>query len=147
MILGTGVDIIEISRILALHEKQGQDFLARCFTDDEAAYCQRKKNMAESLAARFAAKEAVMKALGSGWSGGVGFRNIELVRADEGAPQIRLHGAAAEYAKKRGITRIHISVSHCKEYAVAFAVAEGDNAGGCACSGDENGGDRGGVNA
>lgn len=124
MIVGIGVDIIEISRILALREKQGHDFFDRCYTERETAYCLKKKNADESLAARFAAKEAVMKALGTGWAEGVSFKNIELVREGEAAPYIVLHGAAAELAARRGIAKIHISVSHCKEYAVAHAVAE-----------------------
>lgn len=124
MIAGTGTDIIEIARIRALHEKQGQAFLDKCFTPKEVEYCLGKANSAESFAARFAAKEAVMKALGSGWGEGVAFSNIELVRSESGAPEIVLHRGALEYARGRGIGRIHISISHCKEYAVAFAVAE-----------------------
>ncbi len=134
MIRGTGTDIIEIERIRKLHEKQGQAFLDKCFTSAEIAYCLSKKNSAESFAARFAAKEAVMKALGSGWGEGVAFSNIELVRSASGAPKIVLHRTALEYAQRAGIGRIHISISHCKEYAVAFAVAEAgaDCAGGAA---------------
>lgn len=125
MIFGIGTDIIEISRIRALHQKQGDAFLQKCFTPSEVEYCLRKQNAAESLATRFAAKEAVMKALGSGWGEGVAFCNIEVVREGEEAPRIVLHGAAAEFAAARGVRQIQVSVSHCKEYAVAFAVAEG----------------------
>lgn len=128
MIRGIGTDIIEISRIRALHEKQGADFLTKCFTPDEVAYCLKKANAAESLAARFAAKEAVMKALGSGWGEGVAFANIEVVRDGDSAPTIRLHRSAAEFARKQGIDQIHITLTHCKDYAVAFAVAESNGA-------------------
>ena len=78
----------------------------------------------ESFAARFAAKEAVMKALSTGWSGGVNFRNIELVREGDNAPYIVLHSGAKDIAEKLGVEKIHISVSHCKSYAIAQAIAE-----------------------
>lgn len=123
-IAGIGVDVVEVGRIRALHEKQGDHFLETCFTPDEAAYAQRKARAEESLAARFAAKEAVMKALGSGWAEGVSFRGIEVTVAESGAPSIRLHGGAADYAKARGIGTIHLSLSHTSELAIAYAIAE-----------------------
>lgn len=124
MIVGVGVDIVEIERIKSLRLKQGQHFYDLCFTAHEAEYCAKKKNPDESLAARFAAKEAVMKALGTGWGEGVSFTSIELRRTGKDAPEIVLYGQAKVIAQEKGIARIHISVSHCKNYAVAHAVAE-----------------------
>lgn len=121
---GIGVDLVEVERIRALHEKQGDHFLDMCFTPEEVAYALRKARVHESLAARFAAKEAVMKALGSGWAEGVSFRGIEVTMAESGAPSIRLHGGAAAYAQSRGIGTIHLSLSHTSDHAIAYAVAE-----------------------
>lgn len=123
-IAGIGVDLVEVGRIRALHEKQGDHFLDTCFTPDEVAYALRKARAHESLAARFAAKEAVMKALGTGWAEGVSFRGIEVTVAESGAPSILLHGGAAEYARERGIGTIHLSLSHTGAHAIAYAIAE-----------------------
>ncbi|MDR0867509.1 MAG: holo-ACP synthase [Planctomycetota bacterium] len=123
MILGTGVDIVEIKRIRQLRKKHGERFLRHCFTAREIAYCRQKKNADESFAARFAAKEAVMKALGTGWSRGVGFTNIEVVKKPDEPPAALLHGKAAENQRQRGISHFLLSLSHCKKYAVAQAVA------------------------
>lgn len=123
MIHGIGVDVIEIARIRRMREKHGQAFLDKCFTPAETEYCLRKSNPDESLAARFAAKEAVMKALGSGWGQGVAFANVEVVPANGGAPEVRLHGGAEDYRRGHGVARVLLSMSHCREYAVAQAVA------------------------
>ena len=123
MIKGTGVDIIEISRI----EKSltNEKFIERIFTKKEQEYCNSRKQMAvSSYAARFAAKEAVVKALGTGISGGGLWTDIEIL-PDDGAPHVKLYGYFAYIATKRKIYNIFISLSHCKEYAVAQAILEG----------------------
>ena len=121
MILGIGVDISEVSRIRAAveHPRTGERFRARVFTEDEIAYCARRRNGHESFAARFAAKEAMMKALGRAY----GWREIEVVRG-KGAPSIRLHGCAAARAAAIGIRHIHLSLSHTAELAIAYVIAE-----------------------
>ena len=116
---------MDLDRIQKLCDAQGERFLSRVFTPAEAAYCSEKAQPAASLGARFAAKEAVMKCLGTGWAEGVGFRQIEVVRTDRGAVGIRLTGRAAEVAADLGIARVHLSVSHTDSHAVAMAVAEG----------------------
>ncbi len=126
MIVGIGVDIVEIGRIRRLRERQGEAFLEKCFTPAEREYCRRRKNADESFAARFAAKEAVMKALGTGWSGGASFAGIEVVRDDDGPPTVQLHGKTAALAESKGVLALHLSLSHSERYAVAQVVAEGE---------------------
>ncbi len=113
-----GVDIIEIERIAATLERFGERFLQRVYTEDEAVYC---RGRAAQLAARFAAKEAVMKALGSG-TRGVGWREVEVRRKRSGEPEIALHGRAAVRAAELGIGRFAVSLSHSRRYAVASVV-------------------------
>ena len=125
MIVATGVDLVELARIQALLERQGERFLARIYTEAERAYCSPRPAAAASFAARFAAKEAVMKCLAAGWLDGVAFRQIEVVRQPHGAVGVALHGHAQELARARGIARIHLSLSHTDRQAIAFAVAEG----------------------
>jgi holo-[acyl-carrier protein] synthase len=125
MILGVGIDIIDVERIQAAldHPRTGDRFRTRVFTDEEVAYCTRRRNAAESFAARFAAKEAMMKALGRAY----GWREIEVIRG-KGAPSLRLHGRAQECAAALGIRRIHVSLSHTATLAIAYVIAEGDAA-------------------
>ena len=117
--LSTGVDIIEIPRVRLVFEKYGQRFLDRVFTADEIAYC---RGRASNLAARFAAKEAAMKALGTGIRG-VAWKDIEVVRQESGAPSIQLHGRSKNRAQRVGIQEIAVSLSHSREYAVASVIA------------------------
>ncbi len=124
-ILGIGVDIVEISRLNAAIQRQGQPFLERCFCAAEQAYCQSHREPARFYAARFAAKEAVAKALGTGIGAQLTWRDIEVLRAEEGAPSIQLHGTGAETAKRLGVQSVLISISHSEHYAVANAVAVG----------------------
>jgi holo-[acyl-carrier protein] synthase len=126
MILGIGIDIIEVARIRAALEnpRTGARFRARVFTDEEIGYCSRRRNGHESFAARFAAKEAVMKALGSGYGQGIGWREIEVVRGD-GPPTVRLSGAAQRYADALGVHRMHLSLTHTADLAIAYVIAEG----------------------
>jgi holo-[acyl-carrier protein] synthase len=116
--ISVGVDVIEISRVAATLARFGDRFLSRIYTESEIAYC---RGRAPQLAARFAAKEAVMKALGTG-TRGVGWREVEVTRARSGAPSIALHGRAAARARTLGIDRLAVSLSHSREYAVASVV-------------------------
>lgn len=125
MILAVGTDFEAVARIRRLLERGGPRVWRRLCTAAEAAYCQSQAEPAQSLAARFCAKEAVMKCLGTGWGSGVRFCDIEVVRAAGGAVAVALHGRAAALARARGIARLHLSLSHADGHALAFAVAEG----------------------
>lgn len=124
MIIGIGTDLIEIERIERSYKRFGQSFLDRVYTPAEVEYCMRKKNYAESLAARFAAKEAGAKALGTGISHGVSWREFEVRRQRSGKPELHLSGRAAQIAEKLGIRRISLSVSHSRTMSIAVVVAE-----------------------
>ncbi|MDR0362459.1 MAG: holo-ACP synthase [Planctomycetota bacterium] len=124
-IFGIGVDVVDIGRIAALREKHGDRFYRVVFTEREAEYCRARPHPDESLAARFAAKEAVMKALGTGWTNEVAFAGIETIRGGGGRPEIALHGATAREAERLGAGRIFISLSHSRDTAIAYAVIEG----------------------
>lgn len=118
--LTTGVDIIEIPRVQRVLAGYGRRFLERIFTEGEIAYC---RGRAPNLAARFAAKEATMKALGTG-TRGVSWKDIEVLRRESGEPHIRLSGRAEACAQRLGVVEISLSLSHCQEYAVAFVVTQ-----------------------
>ena len=118
--LTTGVDIIEIHRIKQVLDRYGERFLNRLFTPNEIDYC---RGRAPNLAGRFAAKEATMKALGTG-ARGVSWKDIEVVRADSGAPSVKLYGRAENRAERPQVVEISVSISHSREYAVAFVVAQ-----------------------
>ncbi len=124
MILGTGVDIAEIPRIRASIARFGERFLRRIFTEGEILYCERKARRFESYAARFAAKEAGMKALGTGWSRGVRWRDIEVVRAKGQRPTLEFHGEAAVIAAALGMKNIALSLTHTAEAALAHVILE-----------------------
>jgi holo-[acyl-carrier protein] synthase len=124
MILGTGVDIAEVPRIRKSIARFGDRFLRRIFTDGEIRYCDRKASRFESYAARFAAKEAGMKALGTGWSHGVRWRDIEVVRPKGQRPTIQFHGEAAAIAAKQGTKNIALSLTHTSEQALAHVILE-----------------------
>ena len=123
---GIGIDVVEVERIASAIERHGEPFLARLFTASERAYCESQKRPALHFAARFAAKEAVSKALGTGIGGEAGWLDLEIVRDVSGAPKLTLSGAAAEFAKLKGISEIQISLTHAKEYAAANAIAIAD---------------------
>jgi holo-[acyl-carrier protein] synthase len=127
MIIGSGIDMVEIRRIQHSIDRYGRRFLDRVFTGDEQAYCLRKRNSAESFAARFAAKEAGAKALGTGISYGVSWLEIEVVREPSGRPTLRLHGRAAQIAARLGFARAALSVTHTAELAAASVVIEDGN--------------------
>jgi len=124
MIVGTGIDIAEVSRIRAAIEHHGERFLQRIFTPGEIRYCESKANRVERYAARFAAKEAGMKALGTGWSHGVRWRDLEVARKPGGRPALVMHGKAAEVAATLGATRIALSLTHTAELAMAQVILE-----------------------
>ncbi len=124
-ILGTGIDIVETKRIEDSIKRFGDRFLNRIFTADEIAYAQKMKAPHLHLAARFAAKEAISKAFGTGIGHEMGWRDLEIVRQPGGAPRVQLHGAAEAYAKARGVQEIHVSLSHTAEYGAANAVIVG----------------------
>jgi holo-[acyl-carrier protein] synthase len=124
MIIGTGVDIAEVPRIRESIERFGDRFLQRIFTTGEIRYCERKANRYERYAARFAAKEAGMKALGTGWSRGVRWRDIEVVRPPGQRPTIQFHGEAAAIAAKLGTKNIALSITHTSEQALAHVILE-----------------------
>ncbi len=124
MIVGTGIDIAEVPRIGQAIERFGERFLQRIFTAGEIRYCDSKANRAERYAARFAAKEAAMKALGTGWNHGVRWRDCEVVRAPGGRPTMTFHGKAAEFAARLGVRNIALSLSHTTEQAIAQLILE-----------------------
>lgn len=124
MIVGTGIDIAEVPRIRDSIARFGERFLHRVFTDGEIRYCDSKANRAERYAARFAAKEAAMKALGTGWNHGVRWRDIEVVRQPGGRPTITFRGKAAEFAARLGAKNVSLSLSHTPEQAIASVILE-----------------------
>lgn len=128
MIVGTGIDIAEVPRIAQTIARHGDRFLQRVFTEGEIRYCDSKANRIERYAARFAAKEAGMKALGTGWSRGVRWRDIEVSRQPGGRPTIVFHGKAAEFAAQLGAVHVALSLSHTAEQAIAQVILENDGA-------------------
>jgi len=126
VILGSGVDLCEVPRIEAAIARHGVRFLERIFTAREIAYADRKANRFERYAARFAAKEAGMKALGTGWHGGIAWRDFEVINLPSGRPTLEFHGRAAEVAVKLGVRHVALSLTHTKEQAMAMVILEGD---------------------
>ena len=124
MIVGSGIDLVEIGRIQRSVDRYGQRFLDRVYTAAEQAYCLRKRKSAESFAARFAAKEAGAKALGTGISHGVSWLEIEVVRQPGGRPTLHFHGRAAEIAARLGAARAALSITHTTALAMASVVLE-----------------------
>jgi holo-[acyl-carrier protein] synthase len=124
MIVGTGIDIAEVPRIQQAIERYGQRFLERIFTAAEMRYCDSKANRGERYAARFAAKEAAMKALGTGWNHGVRWRDCEVVRTPGGRPTMIFHGKAGEFAARLGVNNAALSISHTAQQAIAQVILE-----------------------
>jgi holo-[acyl-carrier protein] synthase len=124
MIVGTGIDIAEVPRIAHSIERFGTRFLERIFTPAEMRYCDSKANRVERYAARFAAKEAAMKALGTGWNYGVRWVDCEVARVPGGRPTINFHGKAAEFAAKLGVKNAALSISHTVDQAIAQVILE-----------------------
>jgi holo-[acyl-carrier protein] synthase len=124
MIVGTGVDLAEAPRIRASIERFGARFVDRIYTAAEIAYVERKANKYERYAARFAAKEAGMKAIGTGWRHGVTWRDFEVVNLPSGRPTLRLQGVAARFAEKLGVRNISLSLTHTRELGMAHVILE-----------------------
>ena len=127
MILGTGIDIIDVARIRAAVEKFGDRFLKRILRPDEIAYCYLHKDPAPFLAARFAAKEAISKAFGTGIGSQIGWQDMEVRRKESGEPYVIMHGGGIKLFEARGGTRLQLSLSHTQNYAAAMAILEGRN--------------------
>ena len=125
MILGTGVDLAEVPRIREAIARYGDRFTGRIYTPAEIAYVQRKANRYERFAARFAAKEAGMKALGTGWRRGVRWQDFEVANLPSGKPTLRLHGVAGEIAAKLGVKAVSLSLTHTAELGMAHVILEG----------------------
>jgi len=125
MIVAIGIDLVEISRIAEVFARRGDRFRKRVFTDLEIDYCERRAPKLASYAARFAAKEAVMKALGTGWSEGVAWRDIEVVSELSGKPAIQIRGRALQRMKAIGAATVHLSLTHSGDMAIAQVVLEG----------------------
>jgi len=124
VIVGLGLDIAEIDRIEAAITRHGAPFLERVFTPGEVAYCERYRNKFERYAARFAAKEAAMKALGTGWRRGVRWRDIEVTREPSGKPTLRLEGIAKQVAEALGVKNISLTITHSGNWALAEVIFE-----------------------
>jgi len=124
VIVGSGVDLCEVERIKDAITRHGRRFLERVFTDREIAYAERKANRYERYAARFAAKEAAMKAIGTGWRGGVAWRDFEVINLPSGRPTLQFHGKAAEFAERLGATNISLSITHTSVQAMAIVILE-----------------------
>ena len=124
MIVGTGIDIAEVPRIAHSIERFGDRFIRRIYTEAEIRYCDSKANRVERYAARFAAKEAAMKALGTGWNHGVRWRDIEIARKPGSRPTIIFHGVAANFAERLGATNVALSLTHTKDQAFAEVILE-----------------------
>lgn len=122
-IIGIGTDITECLRIARMIERHGELFVDRVYTPEEIHYCQNRKQATQHFTGRWAAKEAVLKALGTGWVRGIGWRDIEIRSETSGKPAVLLHGGAKDVARRLGVTQILLSISHCRTHATAYAVA------------------------
>jgi holo-[acyl-carrier protein] synthase len=122
-IVGIGTDIVECLRVGRMVEEHGELFLTRVFTEREVRYCQSRKRATEHFAARWAAKEAILKALGTGWRRGLAWTDIEVRTEATGRPQVLLCGAAKDIAQTQRVSDILLSLSHCRAYATAYALA------------------------
>lgn len=125
MILGLGIDIIEIDRIEEAIKHGGKEFVRRTFTDEEISYCEKETNKYQHYAVRIAAKEAVFKAIGTGWQNGVKWTDIEVKNDELGKPVMRLKGKVKLIADKLGVKNAIVTLSHCEAYAIAQVVLEG----------------------
>jgi holo-[acyl-carrier protein] synthase len=124
MIVGTGVDLAEVHRIRASVERFGERFVRRIYTAAEIAYVERKANRYERYAARFAAKEAGMKAIGTGWKRGVTWQDFEVTNLPSGKPTLRFHGVAAQIAARLGVRNVSLSLTHTSELGMAHVILE-----------------------
>lgn len=123
-IVGIGTDIVECLRIAQMIERHGELFITRVYTEYEIGYCSGRKAATQHYAGRWAAKEAVLKALGTGWIRGISWRDIEIRNHPGGAPTVALRAGARDVFERAGIDRLHVSISHCRSHATAYAIAE-----------------------
>lgn len=126
-VVGIGADIIECLRIAQMIERHAEQFITRVYTDLEIEYCSARKAATQHYAGRWAAKEAVLKSLGTGWVRGISWRDVEVRNDAGGQPSIVLTGGALDVSKKRGVERVMISISHCRSHATAYAMAMGSS--------------------
>jgi holo-[acyl-carrier protein] synthase len=126
-IIGIGTDITECLRIARMIERHGELFINRVYTPEEIRYCRSRKRSTEHFTGRWAAKEAVLKALGTGWRRGITWRDIEILNEAGGRPVVTVRGGAGDAAEQLGITSLLVSISHCHTHATAFAVAVGES--------------------
>jgi holo-[acyl-carrier protein] synthase len=124
VIVGLGADIAEVERVRAAIARHGEPFLRRIYTAAERTYCEKFRNKDERFAGRFAAKEAAMKALGTGWRRGIRWTDIEVVREKSGRPTLELHGASKKIAEALGVKRISVTITHTKDVAFAEVILE-----------------------
>jgi holo-[acyl-carrier protein] synthase len=124
-IIGIGTDIIECLRIAQMIERHGELFINRVYTQHEIQYCQSRKLATQHYAGRWAAKEAILKALGTGWRRGISWRDIEVRNEPGGRPTVAMRGGARDVVERLGITEMLISISHCRSHATAYALAQG----------------------
>ena len=122
-VYGIGTDIVECSRVANMIDKHNELFIDRVYTPVEIDYCSQRKSAVQHYAGRWAAKEAILKALGTGWAKGISWTDIEVHNEMGGQPRVRLAGGAKDICESKGITQILISISHCESYAIAFATA------------------------
>lgn len=120
--MGLGTDIVEIVRIGEMIDRHGESFLNRIYTEEEIRYCQKRKHCNEAFAGRWAAKEAIMKVLGTGFVRGIGWQDIEVLAEKNGKPYVKMQGGAGEHARRIGIDEVLITISHCRTYATATAI-------------------------
>jgi holo-[acyl-carrier protein] synthase len=124
MIIGTGVDIVEIPRFRNILERQKDRFIVRVFTPAEQQFCNDHRDAVPHYAARFAAKEALFKALGTGWAKGVTWLDVEVLREGQDAPVMKLHGEAQRFSLSMGAQKVHLSLSHTEQWAIAMVILE-----------------------
>src|SRR6185503_10128578 len=124
-IVGVGIDIVECLRIAQMIERHGELFITRVYTDLEIEYCTTRKAATQHFAGRWAAKEAVLKALGTGWVKGISWRDIEIRNQRGGKPTVAFRGGARDVVERTGISEMLISISHCRSHATAYALALG----------------------
>jgi len=126
-VLGIGTDIVECLRIAQMIERHGELFITRVYTTWEIEYCQSRKQATQHFAGRWAAKEAILKALGTGWRRGISWRDVEVRNVPGGRPVVAMRGGAQEVVEQAGISQMLISISHCRSHATAYALALGRN--------------------
>ncbi|MEE3219409.1 MAG: holo-ACP synthase [Planctomycetota bacterium] len=125
-ILGIGTDIVEVLRIAKMIERHGELFINRVYTDTEIRYCQKMRAANQHFAGRWAAKEAILKALGTGWIKGISWRDMEIRSQPNGKPTVAFRGGTRDVVERLGIKNMLVSISHCRSHATAYALAVGD---------------------